>query len=76
MRYLNLPKTKILLFLCEWFDASHRGAKVDHNFNIIEVKNTRKYRNYDPFITLREMSNKCITLSIHCVETKLTGGSL
>ncbi|KAK6773744.1 hypothetical protein RDI58_028982 [Solanum bulbocastanum] len=33
-----------------WFDPSHRGTKVDHQHNIIEVKHTRKYKSYDPFI--------------------------
>ncbi|KAK6784475.1 hypothetical protein RDI58_017930 [Solanum bulbocastanum] len=44
------PKKKIVLFRCEWFDPSHRGTKVDHQHNIIEVNHTRKYKIYDPFI--------------------------
>ena len=50
MRYSGWPNKKIVLFRCEWFDPSHRGTKVDHQHNIIEVKHTRKYRSYDPFI--------------------------
>ncbi|KAK6782357.1 hypothetical protein RDI58_020153 [Solanum bulbocastanum] len=50
VRYLGWPKKKIVLFRCEWFDPSHRGTKMDHQYNIIEVKHTRKYRSYDPFI--------------------------
>ncbi|KAK6791383.1 hypothetical protein RDI58_010464 [Solanum bulbocastanum] len=50
VRYLGWPKKKIVLFWCEWFDPSHRATKVDHQYNIIEVKHTRKYRSYDPFI--------------------------
>ncbi|WMV45238.1 hypothetical protein MTR67_038623 [Solanum verrucosum] len=50
VRYSCWPKKKIVLFRCEWFDPSHRGTKVDHKHNIIEVKHTRKYRSYDPFI--------------------------
>ncbi|WMV32547.1 hypothetical protein MTR67_025932 [Solanum verrucosum] len=50
VRYLGWPNKKIVLFRCEWFDPSHRGTKVDHQHNIIEVKHTRKYRSYDPFI--------------------------
>ncbi|KAK6796407.1 hypothetical protein RDI58_004108 [Solanum bulbocastanum] len=50
VRYSGWPKKKIVLFPCKWFDPSHRGTKVDHQHNIIEVKHTRKYRSYDPFI--------------------------
>ncbi|WMV07923.1 hypothetical protein MTR67_001308 [Solanum verrucosum] len=50
VRYSGWPNKKIVLFRCEWFDPSHRGTKVDHQHNIIEVKHTRKYRSYDPFI--------------------------
>ncbi|KAK6782421.1 hypothetical protein RDI58_020217 [Solanum bulbocastanum] len=50
VRYSGWPKKKIVLFRYEWFDPSHRGTKVDHQYNIIEVKHTRKYRSYDPFI--------------------------
>ncbi|KAK6773589.1 hypothetical protein RDI58_028827 [Solanum bulbocastanum] len=50
VRYSGWPKKKIVLFRCEWFDPSLRGTKMDHQHNIIEVKHTRKYRSYDPFI--------------------------
>ncbi|WMV50999.1 hypothetical protein MTR67_044384 [Solanum verrucosum] len=50
VRYSGWTKKKIVLFRCEWFDPSHRGTKVDHQHNIIEIKHTRKYRSYDPFI--------------------------
>ncbi|KAK6773600.1 hypothetical protein RDI58_028838 [Solanum bulbocastanum] len=50
VRYSSWPKKKIVLFQCEWFDPSHRGTKVDHQHNIIEVKHNRKYTSYDPFI--------------------------
>ena len=50
VRYSGWPKKKIVLFRCEWFDPSHRGTKVDHQHNIIEVKHTKKYISYDPFI--------------------------
>ncbi|KAH0679200.1 hypothetical protein KY284_020285 [Solanum tuberosum] len=50
VRYSGWPKKKIVLFRCEWFDPSHRGTNVDHQHNIIEVKHSRKYISYDPFI--------------------------
>ncbi|KAH0724842.1 hypothetical protein KY284_000707 [Solanum tuberosum] len=50
VRYSGWPYKKIVLFRCEWFDPSHRGTKVDHQHNIIEVKHTRIYRSYDPCI--------------------------
>ncbi|KAK6791438.1 hypothetical protein RDI58_010519 [Solanum bulbocastanum] len=50
VRYSGWPTKKIVLFRSEWFDPSHRGMKVDHQHNIIEVKHTRKYRSYDSFI--------------------------
>ncbi|WMV45450.1 hypothetical protein MTR67_038835 [Solanum verrucosum] len=49
-RSIGWPKKTTVLFRCEWFDPSHRGTKVDHQHNIIEVKHTRKYISYDPFI--------------------------
>ncbi|KAK6786024.1 hypothetical protein RDI58_014549 [Solanum bulbocastanum] len=48
VRYLGWPKMKI-------FDPSHRGTKVDHQHNIIEVKHTRKYRSY-AFSNLPQLS--------------------
>ncbi|WMV50969.1 hypothetical protein MTR67_044354 [Solanum verrucosum] len=53
VRYSGWPNKKIVLFRCEWFDPSHRGIKVDHQHNIIEVKHTRKYRSYDSFIIVQ-----------------------
>ncbi|KAK6794107.1 hypothetical protein RDI58_007560 [Solanum bulbocastanum] len=50
VRYSGWPKKKIVLFRCEWFDLSHRGTKMDHQHYIIEVKHTKKYKSYDPFI--------------------------
>ncbi|KAK6784240.1 hypothetical protein RDI58_017694 [Solanum bulbocastanum] len=50
VRYSGWPNKKVVLSWCEWFDPSHRGTKVDHQHNIIEVKHNRKYRSYDPFI--------------------------
>ncbi|WMV29453.1 hypothetical protein MTR67_022838 [Solanum verrucosum] len=53
VRYSGWPNKKIVLFQCEWFDPSHRGIKVDHQHNIIEVKHTRKYKSYDLFIIVQ-----------------------
>ncbi|KAK6773743.1 hypothetical protein RDI58_028981 [Solanum bulbocastanum] len=50
VRYSGWLKKKIVLFRCEWIDPSHRGTKVDHQYNIIKVKHTRKYISYVPFI--------------------------
>ncbi|KAK6793848.1 hypothetical protein RDI58_007301 [Solanum bulbocastanum] len=51
VRYSGWPKKKIVLFRCEWFDPSHRGTKVEHQHNIIEVKHmTKKYISNDHFI--------------------------
>ncbi|KAG5590625.1 hypothetical protein H5410_041139 [Solanum commersonii] len=39
--------------VCEWFDPTHRGTKVDHQHNTIEVKHTRKYRSYDWWVVIK-----------------------
>ena len=50
LQYLGLSN-KIPLFYCEWFDPTrNRGTRVYSQYNIVEIKMTRKYGLYDPFI--------------------------
>lgn len=51
VQYYGHPKKKLVLFKCEWFDNTRsRGTKVDNRFGIVEVKQSRRYQAYDPFI--------------------------
>ncbi|WMV50470.1 hypothetical protein MTR67_043855 [Solanum verrucosum] len=51
MEYSGWPIKKIVLFRCKWFDPTpKRGTREIKQYNIIEVKHTREYEAYDPFI--------------------------
>ena len=51
MEYSGWPTKKIILFRCKWFDPTpKRGTREIKQYNIIEVKHTREYEAYDPFI--------------------------
>lgn len=42
---------QLVLFNCEWFDAvMNRGVKIHKQYGIVEVRHTRRYSKYDPFI--------------------------
>jgi hypothetical protein len=48
--YTGWPIKRLVLFKCDWFDPTlNQGTKVD-NYGTVEVKASRKYKNYDPFI--------------------------
>jgi len=50
LEYLGLSK-KIPLFFCGLFDpTNNKGTKVHSKYNIVEVKMSRRYIPYDPFI--------------------------
>ncbi|KAK4716371.1 hypothetical protein R3W88_014709 [Solanum pinnatisectum] len=50
LEYSGWPIKRIVLFQCKWFDPTSRGTREFKQHNIIEVKHTRKYEAYDPFI--------------------------
>ncbi|KAK6779894.1 hypothetical protein RDI58_022078 [Solanum bulbocastanum] len=50
LEYSGWPIKRIVLFQCKWFDPTARGTRELKQHNIIEVKHTRKYEAYDPFI--------------------------
>ncbi|KAL3365417.1 hypothetical protein AABB24_010517 [Solanum stoloniferum] len=50
LEYSGWPIKRIVLFQCKWFDPTSRGTRELKQHNIIEVKHTRKYEAYDPFI--------------------------
>ncbi|KAK6791460.1 hypothetical protein RDI58_010541 [Solanum bulbocastanum] len=50
LEYSGCPIKRIVLFQCKWFDPTSRGTRELKQHNIIEVKHTRKYEAYDPFI--------------------------
>lgn len=42
---------KITLFYCDWFDPKRsRGTRVHPQYNIVDIKMSRRYDRYDPFI--------------------------
>ena len=50
MEYAGLPIKRVVLFKCEWYDPSHRGIKKHDKYGIVEIRSSRKYKKYDPFI--------------------------
>ncbi|KAK6786213.1 hypothetical protein RDI58_014738 [Solanum bulbocastanum] len=50
LEYSGWPIKRIVLFQCKWFDPTSRGTREFKQHNIIEVKHTKKYEAYDPFI--------------------------
>lgn len=51
VRTLHRMANKLLfLFKCEWFDPTpNQGTKID-KYGHVEVKASKRYKNYDPFI--------------------------
>ncbi|WMV57812.1 hypothetical protein MTR67_051197 [Solanum verrucosum] len=66
LEYSGWPIKRIVLFQCKWFDPTSGGTRKLKQHNIIEVKHTRKYEAYDPFIIAHNAS-KCTMLLIRCV---------
>ena len=51
MEYPGLPLKRLVLFNCEWFDPTlGRGTRIHEQFGMVEVRSTRRYNKYDPFI--------------------------
>jgi len=49
--YLKKPTKKCVLFSCDWFDPTiNHGMRVHGEFAIVDVRRSRRYRKYDPFI--------------------------
>ena len=48
---------QVVLFQCEWFDNTPNiGTKVDKNYGIVQVKESRRYNKaYDPFIFAQQV---------------------
>lgn len=50
LEYHRLPH-KVALFYCQWFDPRrNRGTKVHPQYDIVDIKMSRQYDRYDPFI--------------------------
>ncbi|XP_058775568.1 uncharacterized protein LOC131649832 [Vicia villosa] len=49
LEYTGHPTKKVVLFQCDWFDPSSQGTKMD-NYGNVEIKKSRRYQNYDPFV--------------------------
>lgn len=39
-----------VLFKCEWMDPASLGTRVHERYKLVEVKHTRRYPKYDPFV--------------------------
>jgi hypothetical protein len=65
---------KITLFHCEWFDPTkNSGTRVQKQYNIVDIKMNKRYRQYDMFL-LAQKQDKCTMLLIQkCVETCVDG---
>lgn len=51
LEYPGLPLKRLVLFNCKWFDPTlGRGTRIHDQFGIVEVRSTRWYNQYDPFI--------------------------
>ena len=51
IEYPGEPIKKCVLFSCHWFDNTpNSGTRVHKDFGIVEIRHTRRYRKYDPFI--------------------------
>ncbi|KAK2395909.1 hypothetical protein QL285_057599 [Trifolium repens] len=53
LEYTGHPTKKVVLFQCDWFDPSPQGTKMD-NYGNVEIKKSRRYKNYDPFILAQQ----------------------
>jgi hypothetical protein len=51
LSFIGWSTKKLLFFKCDWYDNSPNGTKVDNNYGLVEVKQSRRYKKaYDPFI--------------------------
>ena len=51
LEYPGLPLKKLVLFNYEWFDSTPRlGTRIHKQYGIFEIRSTRRYNQYDPFI--------------------------
>lgn len=56
LEYAGWPYKKLILFRCKWFDPTPKiGTRVDPHYKIVEVKHTRQYESYDPFIIVQNV---------------------
>lgn len=45
-----MPIKKLALFKCDWFDNTNKGEKVDNQYGMVQVRQSRRYRVYKSFI--------------------------
>lgn len=56
LEYPGMPTKKLVVFKCDWFDNTpNRGTRVDRQYGIVEVKESGRYKNYDPFIFAQQV---------------------
>lgn len=55
LEYVGVPLKYIVLFNCEWFDPTiNRGMRVHKQFGFVELRPTRRYNKYEPFILAQQ----------------------
>lgn len=59
IEYPRLPIKRTTLFKCEWFDTSRQGIRTIKRYNHIEVNDSRRYNQYDPFIFSVQATQVC-----------------
>ncbi len=51
LAYTDLDYSKrVVLFYCTWFDPSDRGTKRNPKSNMVDIRMSRRYQHYDPFV--------------------------
>jgi hypothetical protein len=54
--FTNDSKKKLVLFKCDWYDPSPLGTKINEQFGLVEINQTRRYPIYDPFVFAHQAS--------------------
>ena len=62
LTYFIRPADEVLLFKCNWFSNVPGSAiNVHPNYNLIEIKHTFRYQQYDPFVLAKQALQVCYT---------------
>ena len=58
VEYLNWPIKRTVLFMYDWFDPTpNMSIRVHEQHNIVEIKHTRRYEKYEPFVLEMKATN-------------------
>src|SRR4051812_42765714 len=48
--FTNDADKELVLFKCDWYEPGPHGTKIDRQFRLVEINESRRYPYYDPFI--------------------------